>query len=486
MFHAVYKNQAKDQARLAMAFHCVYGLLLIFLSVLSIHSGLHLESTSEGLSLASTGLRFQPSVYLDARNTPFLLLMGISLPLIFIWLRDKARVYSRGYYISANLLLFSLFGVFVSQSLILLYFFWELALIGAYFWIGMFGQAEDKEDKAKVYSALMRFCLVTLLGSLPMLLSIIWLCAAAGRDPGIDGISATLNQMPAIYRHWVFGGFLIAFAVKLPLLGFHGWLRDTYTVAPAACRTVLSALMSKMGAYGFILILAPGFPEECRTFALPLQWLCVAGVVYAAFLCLSAQKWLDILIYSSLGHLSLIALSVFSAQGNFAGTALTAAIFQVFNHGLIMTALFAFDARINKNGNSPLIYATGGLRKSQFRLTAILLLALFASASLPGLSNFAGEILVYYAAFQASPYLVFFASIGALLVAAAMFRGFHNIFFGKPVEGSVIEQAADFSTFETSMALALGAVWLLLGLYPMLLIQPIEKILLIKNAAGFP
>ena len=338
-----------------------------------------------------------------------------------------------------------------------------------------------------VYAALLKFFLITLVGSLPMLLSIVALCAASGRDPGLSGIAVVMPALPISERWFIFSGFALAFAVKLPLLGLHGWLRDTYNVSAPVCRAVLSALMSKMGAYGLILILGQGFSVECFQLAPYLQWLCVAGAIYGGLLCLAQDRLIDVLVYSSLSHLSLVALGVFASVG--AGetetTGMTGAVFQVFNHGLIMAVLFSFDARISLSGESPSLSHTGGLRIGQRRLAAVLLTAIFASASLPGLSNFAGEILVLFAAFVASPWLTFLASVGALITAAAMVRAFHKIFLGthKGLTSMTFTQAADLSIMDTGLAIGVVGLWLVLGLYPMLFIQPVENAILLLGSA---
>lgn len=474
------RNRA--QARAALVFQWAYGLFLAWISVMAMTVPEGLRIAGRAVALGRTDLMVQPALYLDGRNAPFLLLLGLCLPLIFTWLRDKDGRYGPSYYVSANLLILSLAGVFLSDSLVLFYLFWETALLGAYFWIGLHGRANI--HSGSVYSALIRFFLFTLVGSLPMLVSIIALCAAAGKDPGINGILSVASSMDGGERAWVFGGFLLGFAVKLPLLGFHGWLRDTYNVSAPACRALLSGVMSKMGAYGLIIVLAQGFPEEVLRFAPQLQVLCVAGAVYGALLCLAQDRLIDILVYSSLSHLSLLALGVFAAAGETYSTALSGAIFQVFNHGLIMAALFAFDARIATGSESPLLSATGGLRAGQRRLAAVLLTAIFASCSLPGMSNFAGEILVLFSAFRSSPWLAFLASVGALVGAAALVRGFHQVFLGKRKgpEAGGFTQAHDFSLGETGLGLALIALWVVLGLYPMLFLHPVENTLL--NPAG--
>jgi NADH-quinone oxidoreductase subunit M len=474
------RNRAHANA--ALVFQWIYGAFLAFISVLAMILPDGLRIIGRPVAIGRADILINPALYLDGRNAPFLLLLGLVLPLIFTWLRDKDGRYGPSYYVSANLLILSLAGVFLSDSLVLFYLFWETALLGAYFWIGLHGRANI--HSGSVYSALIRFFLITLVGSLPMLVSIIALCAAAGKDPGVNGLLSAASALDGTQRTWIFAGFLIGFAVKLPLLGFHGWLRDTYNVSAPACRALLTGVMSKMGAYGLILILAQGFPEECLRYAPQLQVLCVLGAVYGALLCLAQDRLIDILVYSSLSHLSLLALGVFTAAGETFSTGLSGAIFQVFNHGLIMAALFAFDARIAVGGESPLLSSTGGLRSGQRRLAAVLLTAIFASCSLPGMSNFAGEILVLFSAFRSSPWLTFFASIGALIGAAALVRGFHMVFLGrrKGPEPAGFIQAPDFSIGETSLALALIVLWIGLGLYPMLFLHPVESTLL--NPAG--
>lgn len=479
----VHARFSGNQARLALLLQGVYGLFLVLFSGYILFAGREFAAGAiASLPIANTGISFLPSFYLQPANATFLLLIGLASPLVFYWLRDTKNQFGASYYVAANLLLFSLVGVFISESLFFFYLFWELALVAAYFWIGQHGKANIYAGA--VYPALVRFLLYTLLGSLPMLFSIIALCAAAGKDPGIHGISRALFQLPEAHRSWVFFGFLLGFGVKMPLFGLHGWMRDTYSVAAPACRALLSGVMSKMGAYGFIFVLWQGFGRELHAYSLPLQILCVAGILYGGLLCLAAERFLDLLVYSSLAHLGLLGLGIFSGAKLFTtdSTALTAALFQVLNHGLIMAALFALDARITAGGESPTFWGSGAFRGPQRRLSALLLCAIFASVSLPGLSNFAGEILIYYGAFRTSPWLTFAAAVGSLITAAALVRAFHKVFFGAP-SITPQKQAADLSLAETAAGVALFAVWLVLGLYPMLYLAPVERSVLEMTGA---
>ncbi len=482
-FMVMHAGWRGEHSKLAIGLQCFYGAFLIVLSSYALFGGLAAEWIGPRFSLAMTGIRMAPSFYLDARNAPLVLLLGIALPLVFIWLRDREGRHKASYYISANLMAMSLCGVFISESLLLFYLFWEFSLVGAYFWIGMHGRAGWHTPS--VYSALIRFVLFTLLGSLPMLVSIIALLAFRGEDPGIFGISAILPDYSPLFQNLIFWGFFAAFAVKMPLFGLHGWLRNTYAVAPVACRALLSGVMSKMGAYGFLIILVQGFPQQLVEAAPYLRVIAVAGALYGGLVCLSRTRLIDIIIYSSLAHLSLIALGLFSGvtSEGFDNAGLAGALFQMLNHGLIMVALFAFDARIAASGESPEVHAAGGLRPAQLRLSALLLLSVFASASLPGLSNFAGEILIYYSAFSVSPWLTFWAAVGALITAAALVRAYHRIYLG-PVQGN-LKPAPDFGILDTGLGVLLGGFWVLLGLYPMLFLGPVERVLgLAGMAAG--
>ena len=466
--------------RLSRAFAWLYAVLATVAAIAALRTPGGLALAAPVTSLGVSGFEIAPRLFLDGRNALFLLLLGLCPPIVLTFVKDAQP---RSAAVAAWALIFGLAGVFIADSLLLFYFFWEAALIAVYFWIALHGRRN--RFGGEVYSALLRFVLFTLAGSLPMLASIAAVCAANFRDPGLQGLPAAVSQLSDAARGWVFFGFLLGFAVKLPLFGFHGWLRDTYNVAPPACRALLSAAMSKMGAFGLILILAPTFPLEMAHYAPALMTLAAIGVLYGGVLMLAQDRLLDALAYSSLSHLSLLALGVFAAAGNanVATTGFSGATLLVFSHALAMALLFALDARVMRDTSSPDRGLLSGLRKVQPRLYAFLLLAVFTSASLPGLANFPGEVLVYFTAFKTSYWLVLIAGIGALVGAAALVRLLHQVFLGEPGESEYGVPAAetaevvavDLSGFETVVALAVTALWLLTGLYPMLLLGPVER-----------
>lgn len=450
-------------------------------TALATEGGLVLPGPS--LDLGASGFEFAPALYLDGRGAAFVLLLGLTPALVLTLLRAAVSgPGARGQAAWGWLLVFGLAGVFLVDSLLLFYVFWEAALVAVYFWIGRHG-ARNRFGGA-VYGALLRFVLFTLAGSLPMLASIAAACAVDFRDPGLLGLPAAMAQLPDATRAWVFLGFFLGFAVKLPLLGFHGWLRDTYNVAPPACRALLSAAMSKMGAYGLLLVLAPAFPHELSRFAPALLVLAVAGAVYGGVLMLAQDRLLDLLAYASLSHLSILAAGVFasavsaSAPGadTLVTTGLTGAAWLALNHALIMAVLFALDARVLRRGSvdGGLV---SGLRARQPRLFAFLLLAVLASASLPGLNNFPGEILVLLAAYAVNPWAALFLLIAALTGAAALVRLLHAAWLGLPGgdDDARNEPSSDLGRGDAALLAIVSAAWIALGLYPMLLLGPIER-----------
>jgi NADH-quinone oxidoreductase subunit M len=464
-----------------LAFSWLYAAVCAVTSIVGLRVAGGISAAAPVMGLGALGFELEPRLFLDGRSAPFLLLLGLCPPVIFGLLRKAAA--DRAQAALAWSLVFCLAGVFLSDSLLLFYLFWEGALVAVYFWIGLRGGRKGTGEGA--YPALLRFVLFTLAGSLPMLASVAAACAANFRDPGVRGLAAAVETLPVGMRGWVFAGFLLGFAVKLPLLGFHGWLRETYETAPAGCRAFLSAAMSKMGAFGLLLVLAPAFPAEMARFALPLEILAAAGALYGGLLMLAQDRLTDLLAYSSLSHLSLLALAVFSAAAGASPAGYPAAAMLALSHALIMAALFALDARALENGASVDRLRVAGLRARQPLLFAFLLLAAFASASLPGLSNFPGELLALLAGFKASPWLAFVAGLGALLGAAALVRFLHAAWLGTASEGDDTVAANDLSRAETLTLLALGALWLVLGLWPMLVLGPVQKAFTLAAALGW-
>jgi len=302
-----------------------------------------------------------------------------------------------------------------------------------------------------------------------MLVSIAFLCSG-GKDVRFSELPALLGDYSPGVRRLVVLGFLAAFAVKMPLFGLHGWLRETYTAAPPAARAILSAVMSKLGVFGLLLMslyMGSAFQEMAPYIAV----VAALGVVYGGLVSLSRETILDAAIYSSLCHLNLIALglAVFNGTAGDASVA-AAAVLQMFNHGLIMAAVLVYDARVQSE-------SAAGLREHARRLSMMLLFALFAAISLPGLSSFPAEVILLYASFKFSPYAAAAAALGLLLAAAALIRIYHKHYLGAFRGQAEAVMRGELSMKEILPGALFAVVWVVLGLWPGLLLSPIAAAL---------
>lgn len=467
LLHAILPARGRIQAQAGLALQTLYGLLLLAAAVLWFFSPEDPRWILETPALRFLDLSFtiRPGLQLFAGNAPLVLLAGLAIPFVFFWLRASYADAGRGFFISAAILELGVVGAFLASSLVTFYVFFEISLIGAYFWIGLYGDRDTSNGKG----GLTRFFLFTLVGSLALLAAAIALVSVVGADPHLFDLAPALALLEPGVRMALACGFLLAFAIKTPLFGLHGWLYDAYCAAPPVARALLSGLLSKLGVYG-LFIVGIGFRTELAHAAPYLQALAAAGALYGGLAALGRTRLLDVLIYSSLSHLNLIALAFFldDFRAPAAGAefyTLSAGLFQMLNHGLILAALFAWDARMDDAPDS-------GVFASRRRLTALIFAGALAAVSLPGLSSFAGELIILGAAAERSLWLVAPALLGLLFSAMALFRALHARFFG---ETQVQDAGADVSRGESLVGALLIALWIGLGLAPRVLLAPIER-----------
>jgi NADH-quinone oxidoreductase subunit M len=288
-------------------------------------------------------------------------------------------------------------GVFVSLNLFLFYVFWEAMLIPMYFLIGIWG------GRRRIY-ATMKFVLFTMFGSVLMLVGIFVLYSAYHRATGAFSLSisdlAGTALSPAL-QTWLFLAFGLAFAVKVPLFPLHTWLPDAHVEAPTAGSVLLAAVLLKMGAYGFLRLGIPLFPRAAATFAPALSILAVIGIIYGGLMALVQKDMKSLVAYSSVSHMGLIMLAVFSL--NFEAT--EGALYQMLNHGLSTGALFLCVGILYERTHTRLIKDYGGAAARMPVFAALFLVAMLSSAGLPGLNGFVGEILCFFGIFTSNPVL---------------------------------------------------------------------------------
>jgi len=312
-------------------------------------------------------------------------------------------------------------GVFLALDLFLFYLFWEVMLIPMFFLIGIWGHGRH------VYSAL-KFFLYTLFGSLLMLLAIISLYLLHGAHSGSYSFALTAligTPLAPTTGLWLYAAFLLAFAIKFPLVPLHTWLPDAHTDAPTAGSVILAGLLLKTGAYGLIRFGYPLFPEAARTLTPVVLAVAVTGILYGSWLAFSQKDMKRLVAYSSVGHMGFVALGIAA----WTPVALSGAILQMVNHGLTTSALFALVGVLDERAHTREIGAFGGLWGKMPLFSAFFLLFCMASAGLPGLNNFVGEFLILTGTVQVAPLATVLAFVGVILPLIYTLRLVQKVLF---------------------------------------------------------
>ena len=352
-------------------------------------------------------------------------------------------------------------GVFSSLDLFLFYVFWEVTLVPMYFLIGMWGYGR------RIYAA-MKFFLFTLVGSLLMLVAIIFLYFAA--EPNTFSFEALLGTPLSVgTQRLLFLGFFASFAVKVPLVPFHTWLPDAHTEAPTAGSVMLAAVLLKMGAYGLIRFGIPLFPEAAGDFVPLIMTLAIIGIIYGALVAIMQKDLKRLVAYSSVAHLGFVILGMF--VGSYQG--MTGGVLQMVSHGLSTGALFMLVGMLYDRRHTRAIADYGGLQKTVPILAGVFLFVALSSIGLPGLNGFVGEFLVLLGTFVSYRWWVVPAAFGVVLAAIYLLWAYQRVFHG-PVTKSENRMLPDVSLREAVMLAPILALILFIGVYPKPFIERIE------------
>jgi NADH-quinone oxidoreductase subunit M len=380
------------------------------------------------------------------------------------WTSVTTRV--PAYYALMLVLTTGMLGVLLATDLFLFYVMWELMLVPMYFLIGVWG------GPRRIHAG-HRFFVCTMLGSLVMLVGVLYVgfhvTALHGGSPtstpdfSIDSAARWAATLPPATSLWLFGAFVLAFAVKVPLFPFHSWLPDAYVQAPAAGSAIMAGVMAKMGTFGFLRLAMPLFPAAAMqpTIRTILLTLAVVGILYGALLALVQPDFKKLVAYSSLSHLGfvllgLFALTVQSVQG---------AILVMINHGITTAALFLLIGMLAERRHSRLISAFGGLARSVPLLAAVLTLLSLSAIGLPGTNGFVGEFLVLLGAFRSEPYFAVVAGTGVVFAACYALWALQRMLFS-PLDKSENARLSDLNWREIGLLTPLLAAVLWLGVDP--------------------
>ncbi len=349
----------------------------------------------------------------------------------------------------------SIVGVFLALDLFLFYLFWEVMLIPMFFLIGIYGHGRN------IYSAI-KFFVVTLVGSLLMLLAIIGLYLIHGRQSGIYtfGLSGLLGtSLDPLVGLWLYGAFLFSFAIKFPLVPLHTWLPDAHTDASTAGSIDLAGLLLKTGAYGLIRFGYPLFPEAARTLTPVLTIMAVTGILYSSWIAFAQKDMKRLVAYSSIGHMGFVALGIAA----WTPVALSGSVLQMVSHGVTTSALFALVGMLASRTNTREISAYGGLWGKVPILSCFFMLFAMASAGLPGLNNFVGEFLILTGSYQVAQPATILAFLGLILSLVYTVRLVQEVLFQKERQPLPM---VDVTGRETLILTVLAIGVLFIGLHP--------------------
>ncbi|HWV17917.1 MAG TPA: NADH-quinone oxidoreductase subunit M [Rhodocyclaceae bacterium] len=403
--------------------------------------------------------RFNINYFLGVDGISVLFILLNSFITIFVviaaWEVIETRV---AQYMAAFLMMSGLInGIFSALDGVLFYVFFEASLIPMYIIIGIWGGPN------RVYAAI-KFFLYTLLGSLLMLIALIYLFTQSGSFSILEWHQLKLGMQPQIL---LFLAFLIAFAVKVPMWPVHTWLPDAHVEAPTGGSVVLAAIALKLGAYGFLRFSLPIAPDASIYFGPMMITLSLIAVVYISFVALVQQDMKKLVAYSSIAHMGFVTLGFFMFDSNRMGSMLgiEGALVQMISHGFVSGAMFLCIGVMYDRLHSRQIADYGGVVNTMPKFAAFFLLFAMANAGLPATSGFVGEFMVILGAVKFNFWIGFLAATSLILGAAYTLWMYKRVIFGEVANPHVAE-LTDINCREFLILGVLAIAVLAMGLYP--------------------
>ncbi len=404
--------------------------------------------------------RFEWALGIDGIALMLIMLSVFLMPICVLasWTSIKDRV---GLYMACFLVMESLMiGVFTAQDLFLFYIMFEAGLIPMYFIIGIWGGANRK------YAAY-KFFLYTLLGSVLMLVAMLWMANHAGTTD----IPTLMNfDFPKQAQTWLWLAFFASFAVKMPMWPVHTWLPDAHVQAPTAGSVILAGVLLKMGGYGFLRFSMPMFPDASGQLMWLVFGLSIVAVVYTSLVALVQSDMKKLIAYSSVAHMAIVTAGLFAMNRQ----GIEGALIVMLSHGLVSGALFLCVGVIYDRLHTREIDRYGGLSINMPAYALFFLLFTMASVGLPGTSGFVGEFLSLIGVYEASSWVAFACGTGIILGAAYMLYLYRRVAFGDLTKDDV-KAMTDLEPREWAMLAPVAAVVLWMGIYPEPFLAPMRQ-----------
>src|SRR5579862_8491223 len=442
--------------------------LLAFVASLHLPVHLHREPLPFGFEINKVWIT-APNIHyhmgIDGISVWLVVLTTFLTPLCVLisWTSIHERV--KEFFILLLILETALIGVFTSLDLFLFYFFWEATLIPMALLIGIYGHGR------KVYAAV-KFFLYTMIASMFMLAAILWLYAKTGSFDFVTIQNAIRNgSVPGFETAslWLFLGFFIAFAVKVPLFPLHTWLPDAHVEAPTAGSVLLAGVLLKMGTYGLLRFNVGLFPEEARRNAPWIIALAIIGIIYGALVAMIQPNLKKLVAYSSISHLGFVVLGIFS----FTQIGVDGAVYQMLNHGVSTGALFMLLGMIYDRRHTYDINEFGGLATPMPIYATFFTFIMLSSVGLPLLNGFIGEFMILSGAFQAKQLYGILAATGVIWSACYLLWMYQRVFQGE-VTNPKNATLRDLDGREQVSLWPLAIAALVMGVAPMLWLHSIS------------
>ena len=421
--------------------------------------GFALESSTPWIE--AWGVRY--ALGIDGISVFMVLLTTFTTPLAILGSFEYVKTRRKAFYALMLLLQMGVVGVFMATDLFLFYVFFELTLVPMYFIVGIWG------GERRIYAAV-KFFLYTAVGSLLMLVAILYIYFSSGT--GSFGYEAFLNADLSLREQlWLFAAFALAFGIKVPIFPLHTWLPDAHVEAPTPGSVILASVLLKMGTYGFLRFLLPFFPGAVLhpTVAGVMLTLGVAGIIYAAWVAAVQPDAKKLVAYTSVAHMGFVVIGVFALTVN----GLQGGLVVMISHGVSTGALFLLLGMMYERRHTRLIEDFGGIgRVAPLFATAFVITAL-ASIGLPGTSGFIGEFLALLGTFETHPVMAVVAATGVVFAAYYMLPMVQRILFNaldKPENRTF----PDLSRREMAILGPLVALMIWIGVHPTPFLERME------------
>ena len=399
----------------------------------------------------------------DGISMPMIVLTSFTTTIVILATWSMLPEKIAGYLAAFLVMQAAVIGVFASLDAMLFYFFWETMLIPMYLSIGIWGGAN------RTYAAI-KFFLYTFFGSALLLVAILYLRI---QSDSFNMLSFYALHIPLHIQKLLFWGFLLAFAVKVPMWPVHTWLPDAHTEAPTGGSVILAALMLKLGAYGFLRFSLPIVPDACRTFEWLMVGLSLVAIVYVGLIAIAQTDMKRLIAYSSVAHMGFVTLGCFmifiicQRSGNIhdAFLSLEGAMVQMISHAFGSGAMFLAFGMIYEQMHTREIKDFGGIAQTMPIFAAFFMLFAMSNIALPGTSGFVGEFMILLSVFKSSFWIAFAAASTLVIGASYTLWMYRRVFYGAVANEGVasLKDVGGMAIF-IFIALSIAIFWI--GLYP--------------------